>query len=156
MMNCAETSVSWDSRLRHLCLQNIRIVLPSLDLTRSNPFCESVINRLLIVVNALRSVLKTSAELRLENVALRHQLGVLRRSAPKRLKMTATDRLVWVLLRRLWSDWKTVLVIVKPQTVVAWHRKGFRLFWTWKVRCGERGRPSLPPEIRDFDPHDEP
>ena len=86
-----------------LCLQNIRIVLPSLDLTRLNPFCESLINRLLIVVNALRSVLKTSAELRLENVALRHQLGILRRSAPKRLKMTATDRLVWVLLRRLWS-----------------------------------------------------
>jgi putative transposase len=121
-----------------------------LDLTRLNPFCESVINRLLIVVNALRSVLKTSAELRLENVALRHQLGILRRSAPKRLKMTATDRLVWMLLRRLWRDWKTVLVIVKPQTMVAWHRKGFRLFWTWKVRCGERGRPSLPPEIRDL------
>jgi hypothetical protein len=63
-----------------------------------------VINRLLIVGNALRSMLKTSTELRLENVALRYQLAVLRRSAPKRLKMTATDRLVWVLLRRLWSD----------------------------------------------------
>jgi putative transposase len=121
-----------------------------LDLTRLNPFCESVINRLLIVANALRSMFKTSAELRLENVALRHQLAVLSRSAPKRLKMTATDRLVWVLLRRLWSDWKTVLVMVQPETVVAWHRKGFRLFWTWKVRRGERGRPSLPPEIRDL------
>lgn len=67
---------------------------------------------MLIVVTALRSAFKTSVELRLENIALRHQLAVLRRSAPKRLKITASDRLLWLWLRRFWPDWKTVLVIV--------------------------------------------
>ncbi len=85
---------------------------------------------LLTVVGTLVSMLKTSAELRLENLALRQQLGVLRRSAPKRLKLTPADRLFWVWLRSLWSEWKSVLMIVKADTVVAWHRIGFRLFWT--------------------------
>jgi hypothetical protein len=105
---------------------------------------------MLIVVAVLRAMLKTSAEPRLENLALRHQVAVLRRSAPKRLKITATDRLLWVWLRRLWAGWKAALVFVQPETVVAWHRKGFRLVWTWKVRRGRRGRPSVPPEIRDL------
>jgi len=91
---------------------------------------------------------KTPAELRLANIALRHQLGVLRRSAPKRLKIAASDRLLWVWLRRFWPDWKTALVIVKPQTIVLSHRKRFRLFWSWKIRRGKPGRPSLPREIR--------
>jgi putative transposase len=105
---------------------------------------------MLIVVAALRSASKTSAELRLENIALRHQLAVLRRSAPKRVKINASDRLLWVWLRRFWPDWKTALVIVRPQTVVSWHRKGFQLFWSWKIRQGKPGRPSLPREIRDL------
>lgn len=93
---------------------------------------------------------KTSAELRLENLALRQQLGVLRRSAPNRLKLTPADRIFWVWLRRVWGDWKSALMIVKPATVVAWHRRGFRLFWTWKIRRGKPGRPSVPPEVRDL------
>jgi putative transposase len=93
---------------------------------------------------------KTSAALRLENVALRHQLSILRRSAPKRLKLTSADRLFWVGLRRVWADWKSALLIVQPATVVAWHRKGFRLFWTWKVRRGRPGRPFVPQQIRDL------
>ena len=85
------------------------------------------------------SVFKTSAQLRLENVALRQQLIVLRRSTPKRLKLTTADRIFWLWLRRVWADWRSYLVIVKPETVVAWHRKGFRLFWTWKIRHGKPG-----------------
>lgn len=96
----------------------------------------------------LRSWFKSSAELRLENLALRHQLGVLRRSAPKRLKLTPADRVFWVCLRRVWSDWKSALVVVKPATVIAWHRKAFRLFWTWTIRPGKRGRPAVPQQIR--------
>src|SRR3979411_330076 len=95
-------------------------------------------------------MLKTSAELRLENLALRQQLAVLRTSTPKRLKLTAADRIFWVWLRRLWVDWKSVLMIVKADTVVAWHRKGFRLFRTWKIHCGKRGRPSVPQEVRNL------
>src|SRR5207237_6198167 len=98
----------------------------------------------------LRSLFKTSAELRLENLALRHQLGVLRRSAPKQLKLTPADRVFWVCLRRVWGDWKSALMIVKAATVIAWHRKGFRLFWTWKIRRGKRGRPAGAPQVRGW------
>jgi hypothetical protein len=56
---------------------------------------------------------------------LRQQLTVLRRSAPKRLKLKPTDRIFWVWLRFVWTDWKSALMIVKAETVVAWHRKGF-------------------------------
>ena len=100
--------------------------------------------------HALASMCKTSAHLRLENLALRQQLVVLPRSAPKRLKLTAADRTFWVWLCRLWGEWKSALMIVKPETVVAWHRQGFRLFWTWRIRRGKPGRPCLPPDVRNL------
>src|SRR4051794_1738593 len=102
------------------------------------------------VLDVLTSMFKTSAQLRLENLALRQQLIVLRRSAPKRLKLTPADRIFWVWLRRVWGDWKSVLMIVKAETVIAWHRKGFRLFWTWRIHRGKPGRPKVPQEIRDL------
>ena len=91
---------------------------------------------------------KTSRQLRLENLALWQPLAVLRRSAPKRLKLTPADRIFWVWLLRLWGDWKSALMIVKAETVVACHRKGVGLFWTWRIR---RGKPApsfrRPPEL---------
>ena len=105
---------------------------------------------LLIVLGGPASIFKTSAQLRLENVALRQQLVVLRRSAPKRLRLTSADRIFWVWLRHVWSDWKSALMIVKPETVVTWHRKGFRLFWRWKIHGGKPGRPRVPKEVRDL------
>ena len=99
---------------------------------------------------ALHSIIRSRLDLQLENVALRHQIGVLHRSARKRPKLTSRDRLFWVCLSRLWRDWRSTLVIVKPETVVAWHRKGFRLFWTWKVRHGQPGRPVIARETRDL------
>ena len=93
--------------------------------------------------------------LELENLDLRHQVAVLQRSARKRPKLTPADCLLWGWLSCLWSDWRSTLVIVKPETVVAWHRAGFRLFWTWKVRRGQPGRPVISREIRD-DPQDVP
>ena len=68
----------------------------------------------------------------------------------KRPKLTAADRLFWICLSRLWRDWRSALAIVKPETVVAWHRSGFRLFWTWKVRGSLPGRPVISPEVRDL------
>jgi len=106
--------------------------------------------RLLIVFGGLASIFKTSAQLRLENIALRQQLVVLRRSAPERLRLTSADRIFWVWLRHVWSDWKSALMIVKPETVVTWHRKGFRLFWRWKIHGGKPGRPRVPKEVRDL------
>src|SRR5437879_2386279 len=73
----------------------------------------------------------------LENLALRHHSGVLRRSAGKRPKLTSGDRLLWICLSRLWRDWLSAMAIVKPETVVAWLRR----FWRWKVRRGQPGRP---------------
>jgi putative transposase len=76
----------------------------------------------------LRAFFCSRYNLSLEIMALRQRLGVLKRKNP-RPSFRKADRLFWVLLRRLWSAWSTVLVIVKPETVVAWHCSGFRLFW---------------------------
>ena len=78
----------------------------------------------------LSSVFRSRAALELENLALRHQIGVLQRSARKRLTLTPVDRILWVWLSRAWSGWRSALAIVQPETVLAWHRAGFRLFWT--------------------------
>jgi putative transposase len=78
---------------------------------------------------ALRAIFRSRAALELENLALRHRISVLQRSATKRPKLTAGDRMLWVLLSRVWRDWRSVLAVVQPETVVAWHRAGFRLFW---------------------------
>jgi putative transposase len=87
---------------------------------------------------------RSRAVLQVENLALRHQLGVLRRSV-KRPKLTAPDRLLWAWLSGVWSGWRSALVIVKPETVIAWHRRGFRSFWAWKIRHGQpSGRPGIP------------
>jgi hypothetical protein len=72
----------------------------------------------------LSSIFRSHAVLELENLALRHQIGILQRSARKRPKLTPWDRLLWVWFSRIWSDWRSALAIVKPETVVAWHRAG--------------------------------
>jgi putative transposase len=109
---------------------------------------------MLILLSALLSRLcfmfRTRAVLELENIALRQQIGVLKRSARKRPKLTPVDRLFWVFLSHVWGDWRTVLDIVKPATAIAWHRKGFRLFWTWKIRHGQVGRPAISCGVRDL------
>ncbi len=97
----------------------------------------------------LSATFKSRATLQVENLALRQQLGVLQRSV-KRPKLTAADRFLWAWLSRAWADWRSALVIVKPETVIAWHRKGFRLFWIWKVRHGQPGRLPVPQDIRDL------
>jgi transposase InsO family protein len=93
-----------------------------------------------------RSSLKSQRELALENLALRQQLAILHRKT-KRPKLTKADRAFWVALSRLWPDWQNALILVKPQTVIRWHRKGFRLYWTWKSR-NKGGRPQIDAEIR--------
>nr|MBA2303826.1 integrase [Acidobacteriota bacterium] len=95
----------------------------------------------------LRHCARSRAVLQLELLALRHQLAVLKRSRPRRLRLAPADRLLWVWLSRVWSEWRVALVIVQPETVVTWHRRGVRLFWTWQSRR-RIGRPSIPPDIR--------
>jgi len=85
------------------------------------------------VLRGVTSVLQTRRQLVLENLALRHQQLVLNRTT-KTPTFRKCDRLFWVMLRTIWSRWAKVLVIVQPQTVVRWHRAGFRLYWRWKSR----------------------
>ena len=101
-----------------------------------------------MIAAVVSSAMKSRAALQLENVALRHQIGVLQRSAKKRLPLNNADRLFWAGLSCVWADWRSALRIVKPDTVIAWHRKAFRKFWTWKVRRGRPGRPAIAAEIR--------
>ncbi len=104
---------------------------------------------MLHLVRCLVTILFASrAKLAAENLALRHQLGVLGRSV-KRPRLRKRDRIFWVWLSKLWPDWRAALVVVKPATVIAWHRKGFRLYWTWKSRH-RGGRPAVPREIHDL------
>ena len=91
--------------------------------------------------------MRSRAALQFEVLALRHQLQVLERSRPRRLRLSQADRRLWVWFSRVWTEWRAALVIVKPETVLAWHRRGCRLFWTWKSRR-RLGRPTVPPDIR--------
>jgi len=84
-----------------------------------------------------------------ENLMLRHQLTVLQRSAG-RPKLRPTDRLLWAIgLRRL-PNWKKCLMIVQPETVIRWHRMGFKLFWHWRSSKRSGGRPPVPDNVRDL------
>jgi len=95
----------------------------------------------------LRALLANRASLAMENLALRQQLAVLKRST-RRPRLRQRDRIFWVWLRTLWKGWRSCLVVVQPETVVKWHRQGFRLYWHWKSRRRKPGRPRIEPEIR--------
>jgi putative transposase len=92
--------------------------------------------------------LRSRRNLVLENLALRQQLGVLKQKYPHP-RFAAADILFWVILRRFWPGWNQVLILVQPETVVRWHRAGFKLFWTWLSRHRKRaGRKCVSRELR--------
>jgi putative transposase len=99
---------------------------------------------LVAVVGALHAGFRSRAGLVAENLGLRQQLALLRRRQP-RPQLRSLDRMFWILLSRSWSRWTDVLAIVKPATVVAWHRRGFARFWTKRSR--PLGRPPIPGEL---------
>jgi putative transposase len=101
------------------------------------------------MLTAAASALKSKQELVLENLALRQQLACLK-AKYTRPRLARADRLFWVALRRFWPGWRNSLHLVKPETVIRWQRKGFRLFWTWKSRHRKPGRPVISKEIRDL------
>ncbi len=100
-----------------------------------------------IFVALCRSLVRTQTDLAAENLALRQQLSVLNHSA-KRPKLRKRDRIFWVWLSRLWPNWRCVLLIVQPDTVVGWHKQGFKIYWRWKSRHKTVGRPKIEVEIR--------
>ena len=105
---------------------------------------------LIPLIHTLNSGFRTRAVLLAEILALRHQLAILKQSTKKRPRLGKSDRFLWVRLCHWWPDWRNSLLIVKPETVLAWHRKGFRLYWTWKSRRRHPGRPNTTKEIQDL------
>ena len=101
------------------------------------------------VVIFICSYFRNQTELATENLALRQQLAVLQRQS-KRPRLKKRDRILWVWLSRFWCNWKSVLVIVQPETVIGWHRQGFKLYWRWKSRSRNPGRPKISRELRDL------
>jgi len=105
-----------------------------------------MIEFILALVGALRVFFRSRHDTAIEILALRQRVAVLKRKRP-RPRLNSFDRLFWTTLRRMWSRWADVLIIVKSETVVGWHRAGFRLYWRWRSRpCG--GRPKIIGEIR--------
>jgi transposase InsO family protein len=93
-----------------------------------------------------RALLMERSRLALENLALRQQLAVYHRSIARPV-IRMDDRIFWALLSRMWEGWRDSLIFVKPQTVIRWHRLGFRLYWRWKCRGAEPGRPPIGMEV---------
>ena len=99
------------------------------------------------IVVFLRAFILGRAAAAIEILALRQQVAVFKQSV-KRPKLRPRDRVFWVLLSRLWPNWRSALAIVQPETVIKWHRMGFKLYWRWKSRPGKPGRPCIEREIR--------
>jgi len=100
-----------------------------------------------LMISTLFSLFRSRSALAVENLAIRHQLGVMRRSV-KCPRLVMTERIILVLLSRLWAGWRDALVVVKHETVIRWHRSGFKLFWKWQSRNRRQDRTPLEPKIR--------
>ncbi len=100
-----------------------------------------------VIFIVFRAAVRSQAELAAENLALRQQLAVLEQGA-KRPRLRNRDRIFWAWLSWLWPNWRSVLLIVQPATVIRWHKQGFRLYWRRKSRSGKPGRPKIATEVR--------
>ena len=98
---------------------------------------------LALLVWSVRAALRSRGSLALENFALRQQLATYARGH-KRPRLKPEERVFWVALSRVWSEWRSPLAFVKPATVIAWHRRGFQRYWRWRSRMP--GRPRIPDE----------
>src|SRR5262245_11720702 len=108
-----------------------------------------MIDVLALLLGVLSSVVRTRRDLAAENLLLRHQLAVLTRPTRRRSRLARRDKLLWVLARRLVPGWQRYLILVTPDTVVRWHRQGWRLYWRWRSRS-RGGRPHLAAETREL------
>jgi len=103
---------------------------------------------LITLCATLADLLRSRASLQFEILALRQQLAMVADRDRKRLSFHKSERIFWVWLYCLWPSCLQTLKIFKPDTLVRWHRKGFRLYWTWKSRTGQSGRPAIDPDVR--------
>jgi hypothetical protein len=107
-----------------------------------------MIGLILLALNLLAALFKSKSRLEVENAALRQQLVVLRREVHGRVRLTRGDRLFLVQLYRWFPSILKVITIVRPETLVRWHRAGFRCYWGWKSRSTEDDHRSA----RSFEP----
>jgi hypothetical protein len=112
------------------------------------PYRHDMVTILCVQVSIFAFRFRSRASLELRLLALQHQLAVLRRQRPGRPPLSSLDRLLWVWLYRLWPQIIDAMVLVKPATLVQWHRKGVRFYWRWRSR--RPGRPKIGTEIRDL------
>ena len=101
-----------------------------------------------LILGVLASLFKSRAKLEAEILILRQQINVLRRRAPKRTDLNNTDRLLFVWLYHWFPSVLGAIAIVRPETIIRWHRAGFRAYWRWRSR--HLGRPKMGTEIRDL------
>jgi putative transposase len=101
------------------------------------------------ILSVLGAMFRSQRSLRVENIALRHQLAIYQRTV-KRPRIRPEDRILWSWLSRRWAPWREVLIFVQPATVIAWQRKRFRDHWTRLSRSGKPGRPPISAEIREL------
>jgi putative transposase len=104
---------------------------------------------LLLLVDLFHALLRSRSDLIAENLLLRQQLAALTRPTRQRPRLRTRDKLFWIVVRWVWRDWRRHLVVVRPETIIGWHRQGWRLFWRWKSRA-RSGRPRLSGEVRDL------
>ena len=102
-----------------------------------------------LLLSWLTSLMKSRRRLRAENLILRHQVNILLRTRPQRIKLSDADRLAFAWLYRLCPAVVDAVAIVRPETLIRWHRRGFKAFWRWKSRS-RGGRPAIPREIREL------
>ena len=108
---------------------------------------KTLVRMMALLVQTVRVLFRSRADLALENLALRQQVAVLKQKRP-RPSLTGMDRAFWVALRQTWKHWANALIIVQPDTVVRWHQRGFKIYWRWKSKPRGLGRPCTHREIR--------
>src|SRR6266436_10292693 len=108
---------------------------------------------MLAIVHLLRTVVanlfKSRRRLEVENLFLRHQLNIALRRAPQRLRLRGSDRALLAWMTWLWPSLLGLARVVQPDTILRWHRAGFRAYWRWKSR-GRPGRPRVSRELREL------
>ena len=108
-----------------------------------------MVEMLKALLGALLLLFQSRSRLQVEILVLRQQLIVLHRTAPKRVRLRALDRLLFVLLYRRWPGILESVAVIRPDTIVRWHRRGFRALWWWKSRR-RLGRPGIAKDMRDL------
>jgi putative transposase len=137
-------------RVAGLSLPNIRYLFWPLQLRARD--CYRPAGRMtavfIVLLASLRTTIRSRFELWAEILALRHQIAVLQRTTSKRPRLRPIDRLMWVLLSRVWPNWRRAMLIVTPATIVRWHRRAFAAYWRWNSRPRRVGRPAVAADIR--------